>query len=86
MTCHAETERPARPKPVYLRDLPEYSELPANTPKPVLACFACGAEYSADRGDYFWKEPSQSFRCNCKGRPLLRLVTRASSWRPWRKR
>jgi hypothetical protein len=35
----------------------------------VLHCPHDGAEYSPDRGDYFWADPNMKLRCPC-GAPL----------------
>ena len=50
-----------------------------------LYCWKCGAEYSADRGDYFWADSED--KAMCRGgwgltlhRPIvLRLMVRSSS-------
>lgn len=41
-------------------------------PRPFLKCFACGAEYSANKGDYWDRDPEYVFKC-C-GR-LMHVVT-----------
>ena len=42
----------------------------------LLLCIECGAEYSADPSDYFWKREDEHFMC-CKRRTrLVRKSTR----------
>ena len=51
------------------------TDLPTEPQRGVmLHCVKCGAEYSADRHDYFWKSLTEPFRCACVGRPFLTLV------------
>lgn len=32
-------------------------------PRPILYCFCCGSEYSADAGDYFLCPPEEILKC-----------------------
>lgn len=42
------------------------NELPDSPPTfVVLYCSACGATYSANRGDYFTADPNQVLNCHC---------------------
>lgn len=43
----------------------------SNEPRPMLYCRQCGAEYSADKGDYWNLLETHVFKC-C-GRPMQRV-------------
>ncbi len=63
-------KRPA-PKSIRVADLTDLTGV--SHLHPMLHCSTCGAEYSANRGDYFAADPSTVFRC-C--RKPMRLVTK----------
>jgi hypothetical protein len=45
-------------------------QIGAEYPRPFLYCRKCGAEYSANAGDYFMARPGHVFKC-CKVNMLL---------------
>lgn len=47
-------------------------------PRPFLKCFVCGAEYSANRGDYFMRDGKYVFTC-CKN--PMKLVVKGVTFR-----
>lgn len=47
-------------------------QLGTPSPRPVLYCRYCGAEYSAHAGDYWNLPAGRVFRC-C-GRPMVRVI------------
>lgn len=58
---------------VYVRDL--LNTAPSGV---CLYCTACGGEYSATRGDYFWMPFNKPFRCQTD-RTLLKLVQKRTT-------
>lgn len=62
-------------------------DLPETASGEFLGCQRCGAEYSATRGDYFWKAPNEPFVCRgpvgLRHRKTdLQLVRRQVRWVP----
>lgn len=57
---------------VKVKDLKD--QLGTPWPHPMLKCFVCGAEYSANRGDYFGSSPEHIFKC-C-GRNMKLVIRR----------
>jgi hypothetical protein len=51
------------------------SDLPERTSGEFLWCPECGGEFSATRGDYFWKPPAEPFVCDDCDQEPLRLAT-----------
>lgn len=52
-------------------------QLPDSPPLFVkLYCSGCGAEYSANRQDYFLLDPNEELRCECDFHFPLRIVTK----------
>ena len=51
----------------------------ASYPRPLLFCYICGGEYSADRGDYFMIPANHVLTC-C-GEPLA-LVVKKTVYEP----
>ena len=51
-------------------------------PRPFLYCARCGAEYSANKGDYFLASPEYIFRC-CED---MQLVTKVVEYKRWKGR
>ena len=45
-------------------------------PRPILRCFICGSEFSANRGDYFAAHPEYIFEC-C-GEPMTLCIRRVT--------
>lgn len=71
-------------KAIYARDLPE-ARFPNQITTVKLYCPKCGESWSANRADYFNRNPDAPFRCtHCKGRPLCRLGVLRARWEPWR--
>ena len=55
------------------------ADLAETTTGEFLYCPTCGSEYSATRGDYFWKRTDEAFTCNTDHRStFLRLVRRVT--------
>lgn len=70
------------PKAITVRPL-TIADLPDPCPPGVmLHCAKCQEDYSATRGDYFWRTPTQAFRCQ-RCRTLLRLMVRVTEYRPF---
>ena len=47
----------------------------------LLACACCGAEYSSNPSDYFWKDSKEVFTCagpDCDDEPLQLVVKKTS--------
>lgn len=42
-------------------------------PRPFLHCSQCDAEFSANKGDYFYRHPSEIIRCGSCDNPLTRV-------------
>jgi hypothetical protein len=61
-----------------VRDLPALTGTPSHVARPMLLCRTCGETYSAERGDYFMRDPGSVLRCH--GRPLV-LVTKHTEYR-----
>lgn len=59
------------------------NDLPHQAPHGVvLRCVgACGSEYSATRGDYFWSNPTTVLEC-CK-KPMM-LAQKSVVYRPYK--
>jgi hypothetical protein len=57
---------------VTVADLKEQTGVPG--PHPNLVCECCGAEYSANKGDYFMHPPTYPFFC-CD-RPMILAIRR----------
>ena len=53
---------------VKVKDLKD--QIGINEPPPFLYCLKCGAEYSANRADYFMARPERVFTC-CKRKMVL---------------
>jgi hypothetical protein len=47
--------------PVKVSDLKD--QIGMNGPRPFLMCYCCGAEYSANKGDYFMHPSDHTFEC-----------------------
>jgi hypothetical protein len=47
--------------PVKVSDLKD--QIGMNEPRPILMCTCCGAQYSANKGDYFMHSPDHTFEC-----------------------
>jgi hypothetical protein len=58
-------------KKVTVADLKQQSGM---GPHPSLVCLECGAEYSANKADYFMSAPSYVFKC-C-GTPMVLATKR----------
>ena len=58
---------------VTTQDLPKVIGTPANHPdrRTFLYCRACGEQYSATRGDYFWKPDDEPFECDRCDIPMI---------------
>ena len=57
---------------VRVRDLKDQIGEPG--PRPILYCAVCGAECSANRGDYFWAREDHVFECY--GEPMELVIRR----------
>lgn len=64
-----------------VKDLPTLTDTPH--PRPFAYCPECGAEWSADRGDYFLMVDEDTFDCGRCGAEL-ELVTRETVHKPWK--
>jgi len=53
-----------KPKLAYKKNLQDQLNMPY--PRPIAVCPACGAEYSANKGDYWQLEDDDALTC-CNG-------------------
>lgn len=65
---------------VRVRDLKD--QIGTFGPRPMLYCYRCGAEYSANSGDYFLASPDHVFKCECHSKSYLRLVLKETQYIP----